>query len=46
MGKIELYIIIAVFLLITVALIWCCAKVLLDMQKRRNEKRKRNRERR
>lgn len=39
MDKTELYTLIAVFLLLTVALVWFGAKTLLDMHRRRTARR-------
>ena len=41
MTKTELYILIAVFLLLTIALVWFLIKTLVDFQKRREKQRKR-----
>ena len=42
MAKTELYILIAVFLLITIILVWFLLKTLLDFRKRRQQQKKRH----
>lgn len=42
MAKTELYILIAVFLLITIILVWFLLKTLLDFRKRRLQQKKRH----
>ncbi|MBP7767886.1 MAG: hypothetical protein KA067_02265 [Prevotella sp.] len=44
MGKTELYILIAVFVLLTVILVWIGAKMMLDMHRRGQRQKQRRRD--
>lgn len=46
MNNSELYILMAVFGLLTIALVWFCAKFLLDMRKRNKNLKERRRSKR